>query len=607
MKQRLLFLAGVLLASAATFASSWVKPTVPESDYKTLTAGDTVYVYNVGAGQFLSEGADWGTHAIVADKGALCVLLPYTMPGASEWDGVTYKLRDLSPNYGNWQEYFIEEYNGSGVWANGIDKENFLFNFVQVSGNTYRITASPLNNSAQILTDKYMGNDVDYHDAHHDIYDPTGVVYGSLDVEETFRTIWAFISPDAYAAYLNRYAAWEKAVELEALIATAKEQNVNTSAAEQILSNTSATADELSATIAALYKSLGEAEEASVLPDNPVDKTALVLNPGFEGSIDGWINAAEISTFELGTWSGKIDGTFFTGSNYLNLWHANGVDGVVAFQTVNDLPNGVYAFTAAAYSDAAGGYVFAGDKRAAITANAANSDFTLFVVVDNHTLDIGYYSEHTASFWSCFDNVRLTYYGGSDESYAFYLAKILETMPYQEGDIVCQSSVANAWEDLLVRANAATTRDEVLAIVPLLESTVAEVSASVAAYAAFADAYAQAQQALEQVGTSAAVFALEDYLDAHADDIENGELTAAEILAQVDALAVLVDAALKGNNEPGTDCTRLIVNPDFSDGLNGWTVSTGKVETFGNSDEAMAQAFRCLSADRRCLQWYLPA
>lgn len=140
----------------------------------------------------------------------------------------------------------------------------------------------------------------------------------------------------------------------------------------------------------------------------PYDATSVIENPSFEtGDLSGWINNDGFGA-QTNTAFGLKDGTY-----YVEKWKSastGGWSGVKLYQTIENIPNGIYNVTAAALNnpEATGGaFVYANDSTAEVLSVA---EFTVKVVVENNTLELGYNIVSSGNYIAV-DNFRLSFLG----------------------------------------------------------------------------------------------------------------------------------------------------------------------------------------------------
>ncbi|MGN1255893.1 MAG: LamG-like jellyroll fold domain-containing protein, partial [Bacteroidaceae bacterium] len=191
------------------------------------------------------------------------------------------------------------------------------------------------------------------------------------------------------------------------------------------------------------------------------------------------------------------------------------------------------------------------------------------------------------------DGANTQVYRETIEEGRAYLAS--ETLLAYAGDIEAYSAQLDKMEEL-----ASVNDAEGLAVeMETLNALRAAVETSAAAYNLYRDQVATTQQYLEENDDfeGEARDLLEDYLqsdEAPGDTytnggamyiLENGLLTTEEIKAETEVLKQMLKTAIETSVKSGVEVTNLLVNPDFSEGFNGWqgALMTGycKSETTG--------------------------
>ncbi|MGN0233552.1 MAG: LamG-like jellyroll fold domain-containing protein [Bacteroidaceae bacterium] len=170
-----------------------------------------------------------------------------------------------------------------------------------------------------------------------------------------------------------------------------------------------------------------------------------------------------------------------------------------------------------------------------------------------------------------------------------------ETLLAYAGDIEAYSAQLDKMDEL---ANASDV-EGLAAEMEALNALRAAVETSAAAYTQYREQVDATRQYLEENDDfeGAARDLLEDYLqsdEAPGDTytnggalyiLENGLLTTEEVKAEIEALKQMLKNAIETSVKSGVEVTNLLVNPDFSEGFNGWqgSLMTGycKSETTG--------------------------
>ena len=519
-----------------------------QGTFLTPEEGDTVYLYNVTHKKFMSYGNDWNTHATLDLKGIQFTLLKQERDND---DGKpVYVLRDYHPVKQAWYELFMtgtsdEEGNETvHLYTDRGSQADYYFCMDYATGSDqpmfrlYGAEANPFyGHSANRNSDFYVSLHPTYYDTQHEVLTGTGVVYASNS--QIAANDWAWVSRENYWEYEGQVWIYDRAQELLALIQEAKVLGISTEAAQAVYDNLNATYDDLTNAIYDLQLLFSEYYATHVTPQNPIDMTARIQNADFEESLDGWVNEAGVSTFELGNWGDMIDGTCFTGTRYMNIWNGQGISGRI-YQQLSGLPNGVYVLTAAAYSSADGGQVFAGDYAKDIvkgnaTENAMGQDYTVTCVVTDGTLQLGYQSKHETDFWSTMDHIRLTYFGAGADAYQYWVEQCMADAPTFD-DARCTQELKDAYDDALAKLRAATTTEEIMQAVVVYLEALNAVNANINAYARLDAARETAldiiAQANEYYGAQLNDFLMEEVdpmLDEHQSSTEEVDAMTAQL------------------------------------------------------------------------------
>ena len=698
MKKSIFLTALTLLVSTAAMSQR------EEPRYAGATAsvadGETCYLLNTSANLFYTYGNDWGTHATLGAEGIPVI---FQATGETNDDGrEVYELRNFLPSKNAWYYSFLttNDYDAADATAyhwytdGSVDKPDHFFCLEPVEGNTFRLYASETNaevSHSGDFADYYLTFDPEYYDGKNLEQTGTGVVYASAS--ELPQNVWAAVAEEDYTAYIQAREVYQAAQRLQALIEEARELGIDDlEAAEAAYANLALTTEELETAISDLMQLFTRFYEENVTPASPIYMTRYLLNPGFDGSLEGWTNGVGADMFELGTWTDMIDGTAYTGTNYLNIWNGSGVQGNIS-QTVEGLPNGVYGVTIAAHSDAEGGYIFAGGVQTAVVkgyvdkaAGKYGQDYSVVTLVTDGTLELGYHSEHDGQFWSTMDNARLMYYGAGEDAYQAWVEKSVEQAPSFDG-ARCQPALIEAYNAALKALEEADLDEHLMTFVNDYLEALNAVNANIKAYNEleaeilndaeviptltfqvyqtqaqnYIDEVAQPALEAHQLGTdevvairealgaiiwegqqSLALFeelmALNDYLgkciteyetsaaeeavatakalyDEVSDVITNAE-TDIENNDQIRALKQRIEEAVyalripvgEASDDNPMDYTVYVTNPDFEDGLTGWTNENGPITTFevaGSWSDGVYEMARFLDHTEKASSYYL--
>ena len=249
--------------------------------------------------------------------------------------------------------------------------------------------------------------------------------------------------------------------------------------------NTAKTDVEAAATadaINAIYNTLESARQTYVLQADPTtngfafDYTFLVVNPGFDNGTNGWTSTGDAQNKNIATnkTNGIITGAFFEN------WKGSNFTGEI-YQTVSNLPSGVYKLKVAAFG--AGTNVYANDKQTAVTTSDGAWYEVDQVKVGDGTLKFGIKNEK-ATTWMGIDNASLEYYG-FDVATA---QAAITSMVAEAGVLVgkpMNAGVASALQAAIDDADATkTTRNELNPMIEALSDAIADAEASIAEYVA---------------------------------------------------------------------------------------------------------------------------
>ena len=273
----------------------------------------TYCLKNVGTGEYLNRGADWGTRAVL-----------------SKWG---QKVQFNKQEDGSYQIYFpglginqslLFRGNDESVWVdyNGqTDKECVNWTVTRTAEGNYRIQSAidhPYHGQVA-EPGTYLGNNPAL----------VGIVDGNVTDAEGMNIDWTLVSETDYDNYRNCEI---KIAELERIIDSAKELGIDVSNAEAVLAKADATEDEIDAAIDELladYKTtlLLNLDDIVYDPKNPtlVDLSALVKNPTFSGGMADFWTASEGLGLDLYSNNAEY---------YEKTFDIN--------QTITDLPNGNY-------------------------------------------------------------------------------------------------------------------------------------------------------------------------------------------------------------------------------------------------------------------------
>lgn len=449
------------------------KPTPPqfEGNWVTPEVGGTYYIYNVGAGQFLGCGQDWGTRAITTSTQLVKLNDPMFTTSSKKDAIIPFKvsLADYDGDFdGPW--YLIERQNVSGgsgsylchegnaVWIDGSESrretEKNGYWRIEPQNDGYSFNLRPHDvvllmdeegepifdndwNEQYVLTDRLFG-----------LY-PDGV---STDYAYTWADIandgnnyvnWRFVSADdadyiedfinagvGNEEYKEALAVYEAKLELYQTLLEAYDYGIDYSAALSIYNDDYVSVADVNAANIQLQLLIRmDGIEAS--EENPVEFTELIKNSDFStGNTDGWK-----TNYESGKQASNIGCPNFNYENgdivinqFFEAWKTSSQGGVgdgYIQQTIYGLPAGVYRLecdaVASRQSDSGivpeGVYLFAqSGYQETQTALATESGLPEHFVAEfdcygEDAITFGLKTENATANWIAIDNFKLYYLG----------------------------------------------------------------------------------------------------------------------------------------------------------------------------------------------------
>lgn len=555
MKTKLLSLFASALVCTNVSAGEWKIP-VPEIQSEIIY-GDTVYLYNNDAKAFYVGGNIYGTHGSIGPRGYKCIL--------EKGDDGFVSIKNYVDAKSNWYYAFCEnkvheifvDYNNNGEtkWI-FQDKGN---------GNYYIYTTCSLQASYPLGVTTSAEN-------------KTILNFTDPEFENQNWLNWCIVSKEAYKTYDALYDIYEAAVALNAMISEAVETGIDNShinAAQTVYDNTESTLEQLKQAHEDLQNAINNYKENFYSPENPNDLTELYIpDADFELNQGAgvWKRTHSAQNYQTNGTAGKLgDQTVF-----LEAWNGSAFSGK-QYVEITGLPNGVYQFfLSVATSGGNGSYVYAGTDSIEVTSTEITPYF-VFTRVQDGTLEVGYDMPKAIQNWVGIDDAKLLYLGNSVESYRFWVEKFIEKAPVVDDETFAQSSMVKAYNELLeTDLNKFTTVQEVIDFQAQIVKAIADIKANMAAYATFNEIY-EAIDALIVAGYEgdAADALFDSYTEGEIDKIyAEKTLSTEEMIERCKAIAADVDYVKKNCLAPGMDCTNLLVNPNFTNRIEGWSHDT---------------------------------
>ena len=341
MNLKKLFVVGSMLVMAWTTANAELvngvrqKPEPATTAWTVGTEEAPYYLYNTSAKLFFTQGNTWGTRGCVGPvASALKVYFSETAEGSGEYflNDYVYIIKDKK---GSWSwKMACGEGGADAVYTDqgsGWGRPKWVI--VPQSGNIFRIqTTTPLD--AEDLTPKYMGRndsiEQNYYNAYSEFTDDNKRFPVSVELTEdkTSHIDWALVSAADYEVLAAATVLYDKAEELMSYINSAKELGIEMSAETAIYENEASTVEEMDAAIEGIQNKIKAKQAGEATLDNPADMTASIVNPGFANSKTGW--------------NGNDPGF---GEGAAEFYQAN----YDFYQTLKDMPNGVYGVSVQAF------------------------------------------------------------------------------------------------------------------------------------------------------------------------------------------------------------------------------------------------------------------
>lgn len=327
MNLKKLFVVGSVLVMAWTTANAELvdgvrqRPNVAKAEQ--FQADVTYYLFNTKARLFFAGANDWNTRASVADHGykvKFVVDNMETFPGALEFT-------DSVETQKAWKSTFSTA-DGLAIWVDNATETYRFWEVVEQPDGAYRISNNHLvSESADGKANaegKYLGWRGSDADTRLYFVDPAA---------EGAGVDWAFVTEETYNAWVEAWTPmkdqFNAAAGLLTWIKTAEEKSIDVSDEKAIYANEDATVEALNAAVESIQVKIKNQLANGATVDNPADMTASVNNPGFaDGKKTGW---------------NGTDPAFGEGAAE---FYEKSFD---FYQTLKDMPNGVYGVSVQAF------------------------------------------------------------------------------------------------------------------------------------------------------------------------------------------------------------------------------------------------------------------
>ena len=340
MNLKKLFVVGSVLVIAWTTANAELvngvrqKPEPATTAWSVGTQDAPYYLYNTSAKLFFTQGNTWGTRGCVGPAAsAVKVYFSETSEGTQ-----LYYLNNYIQTAKDKFEWKMAcgEAGADAIYTDqGSGWGRPQWEIVPQTGNIFRIkTSSPIVVEDEIA--RYMGRDEavaqDFYNTgnHGTLVDgekrfPVSV---ELTEGEGHHIDWAIVSAADYEVVAAAMVVFDKAEELLTAIKSAEELNIDMTSERAIYTNEASTVEDMDAAIEGIQTKIKNAQAGTASLEKPADMTASLVNPGFANSKTGW---------------NGTDPAFGEGAAE---FYEKSFD---FYQTLKDMPNGVYGVSVQAF------------------------------------------------------------------------------------------------------------------------------------------------------------------------------------------------------------------------------------------------------------------
>ncbi len=627
MKLKALLLCGGLLATlSASAALNITERTAPQPETTApVVDGTTVqYLYNIGTRGFFLGANDHLTRASICDTLGYKVKFENTSEttGASGTVAIWNYIEETKwATINDWKKvYAVDQV---AIWIDN-NEGNACNTWVINSGegNTFTISNTAF---ADVFLGAVSGSDTRLY------------MYAADHADFAYQ--WAAVSEEAYAKFdFEAVKLYDASVPLLAVLKEADSKGV-TGLDEwvNVYNNAVSTVEQLEAATAAVNNAIAQAAAGNATAANPADLTNLIAGADMSSN-SGWSygsGSTKDLTVTLGNGIGELYGGYGEDTPY------------DAYQTINNLKPGVYAFGAQGFHRTSGyetmfvegstkdfAVMYAIDPVANDTAEVPFMNILTGIQPDNKLgvgnevsvtvggqtyyvpdnlvaaaeyMSQGYYNGNklifavtgeTASIgiknlkkirynWTCFDNLTLKYYGNGQDAYQLLYDDLLKNVVTFDEDALITKAVLEEYNETVEEAKKATvaSKEEVYANYKKVTDAQKVVEENIAAWAAYQEQYLDAKKATNNYQGSS-MEDLDGYLMDVEDYLDDLEFTTEELIAETQKLKDMIAEAIQNAIVPGSVYDQL-KNVDFADGFNHWNVIKSEE---GNGYDAKVKA-----------------
>ncbi len=296
----------------------------PQPGYSSFVTDKEMYLYNIGAKAYFTEGNSWGTQASVGEQGLKVRFDKDTV------DGV-YLFNDYSQAKGGWNMVFFDSETAMFVDLNW--QANYYWEVEDNGDGTFRLLASSKNPdyNKESYPNRYVGLNVNEN--------PQNTALSPfLQQGDGHYINWTLVSQVELDDLNSRMELYNKAQRLKEKIDYIETINGDVSDIKAVYLNKDATMAELDAALEVATKRYIAAYIDNAPDKNNVDVTMLLVNPDFEAGETGWTVEAAPGSGANGHQGNVRPGGSDSNQCY-EAWNNSSFD---IYQEVSGVPVGVY-------------------------------------------------------------------------------------------------------------------------------------------------------------------------------------------------------------------------------------------------------------------------
>ena len=661
MKRSLLSFIVLALMAVGVNAQTWTKPTVTGvvepfavalEDHLTsaddlapsLPVEDAVYFYNVAGEGFLGGGNSWGTRASfkVSAGGDNRPDLPYFIADVTDKYNETIALSVVEGekvyflySTGSKTNYMIFRDDATNCWVDlGSQTHNGWYWRIEQNGKYYRIKSPK--------THPTFGEDFypnwEYEYLGWNGKDDNNMISANIDPrEEGVGVDWLIISPEGLAAYKDAAPLVDARLALYNQAKIVVEENlgeygVSYEEYTEVYNGTdvaaiTAATEELAAKVVEARKAKAWATGSD---ENPSDVTFLLVNPNFNGNMDGWtidVPNGQNKQYQSATYKNDIEGDPNYGvtiSGFIEAWLPSGNGGLGTgkiFQNV-ELPLGKYILgvdvmaTNQAESDlemsretveglqlyALGGGIDNGVDVRSRNGKPEHYDFEF--ITAGGTTELGLRMVNATANWFGADNFTLKYKGNDIDPFYFALPALVEScdeIDVEEKPV--NAEVKDAYIEALDAARNLVGEEEgdFEGVYNALVAAKDALFSSIADYeklTSLVDRVSKDVESYENIESLTSM--LGELLDTYQGALEDGTATGEEIAAWIEAYDAKLLEAITAAMPEATEESPLRVsifgkNLDYADNAKEpWECASSAYKVNYHNGEVWQASFSCL-------------